>query len=184
MTMINEVTLQADCVAVRIPLGDVVTLPAGGSYGVAQALGGSITLRSPEGLFRVAPEAFSALGKEAMEILQEGVTGDAPDEPFSEELVWNQLRLCFDPEIPLNIVDLGLIYDLRAQQCMDGRFDVTVKMTLTAPGCGMGPTIAADARSKIEALPSVHAARVDVVWDPQWTAHMISAEGRKVLGLD
>lgn len=182
--MIKELTLQADCPAIRIPAGDAVTLPAGGHFGVMQALGGSITLRSDEGLFRVAPESFAALGPDVAAMIASEGEAEGSDEPFSETLVWDQLRQCFDPEIPLNIVDLGLIYDLSATEGPDGRFAVEVKMTLTAPGCGMGPTIASDAQAKIETLSSVSRAQVDVVWDPQWTAHMISAEGRKVLGLD
>ncbi|MFP4540701.1 MAG: iron-sulfur cluster assembly protein [Opitutales bacterium] len=180
---VKEVTLQADCPAVRIPAGDTLTLPAGGTYDVAQALGGSVTLRAPEGLFRVAPEHFDALGAEFAAAHAAEATA-AADEPFSEELVWSQLRQCFDPEIPLNIVDLGLIYNLETSVVEGGQHDVAVTMTLTAPGCGMGPTIAEDARQKVEALPSVRQARVDITWDPQWTAHMISEEGRKVLGLD
>ena len=182
--MIKEITLQAACPAIRIPAGDAVTLPAGGHFGVMQALGGSITLRSDEGLFRVAPESFPAFGPEVAAMIASESSEGTVDAPFSEELVWDQLRQCFDPEIPLNIVDLGLIYDLQATQAGDGRYEVEVKMTLTAPGCGMGPTIASDAQAKIESIAAVSRAQVDVVWDPQWTAHMISAEGRKVLGLD
>jgi metal-sulfur cluster biosynthetic enzyme len=103
---------------------------------------------------------------------------------FSEQAVWNALKTCFDPEIPVNIVDLGLVYDLAVERTSAGEHTVEVKMTLTAPGCGMGPVIAEDARQKIATLPSVAAAKVSIVWDPQWTPQMISAEGRKILGLD
>jgi metal-sulfur cluster biosynthetic enzyme len=103
---------------------------------------------------------------------------------FSEEAVWGALRTCFDPEIPLNIVDLGLVYDLSIEDHGEGGKTVEVKMTLTAPGCGMGPVIAEDARKKVAALPSVADAKVHIVWDPTWTPHMISDEGRKVLGLE
>jgi metal-sulfur cluster biosynthetic enzyme len=98
--------------------------------------------------------------------------------------VWGALRTCFDPEIPVNIVDLGLIYDLAVETVAEGRRVVDVKMTLTAPGCGMGPVIAEDARQKIARLPSVAEARVHIVWDPQWTPQMISESGRKALGLE
>ena len=94
------------------------------------------------------------------------------------------LRTCFDPEIPVNIVDLGLIYDLAVEKNPQDRHMIEVKMTLTAPGCGMGPVIAEDARQKIAALPTVESAKVHIVWDPQWTPQMISATGRKVLGLE
>lgn len=184
MTTLHEVTPLSDCPAVRIPAGDEHTLSAGRTYGVVQALGGSLTLRDNSGLYRVAAEDFAKLGPEIEAAL--GVAEDSADTPeeFSDELVWQKLRECFDPEIPLNIVDLGLIYDLQSTVVEDGRHDVAVKMTLTAPGCGMGPTIANDAKDKIESLEGVRSAEVAIVWDPQWTAHMISAEGRKVLGLD
>ena len=103
---------------------------------------------------------------------------------FSEEAVWSALRTCFDPEIPVNIVDLGLIYDLAIEPDGAGRHGVEVKMTLTAPGCGMGPVIAADAKSKLEALPGVETATVEIVWDPIWNPRMISEAGRKQLGLE
>src|SRR5690606_6336399 len=120
----------------------------------------------------------------------EGYTA-APTEPaaaapaeFSEGAVWEALKGCFDPEIPLNIVDLGLVYDLAVGDAPNGGRRVDVKMTLTAPGCGMGPVIAEDARRRIAALPKVEEAQVHIVWDPQWSPHMISDEGRKVLGLE
>ena len=103
---------------------------------------------------------------------------------FSEQAVWNTLKTCFDPEIPVNIVDLGLIYDLAIERSAGGGHAVDVKMTLTAPGCGMGPVIAEDARQKIAALPTVERAAVHIVWDPQWTPQMISETGRKALGLE
>jgi len=184
MSSIKEVTLRADCPAVRIPAGDAVTLPEGGHFAVIQALGGSVTLRDSAGLYRVGPEHFGSLGAELAAEIQAGEASAETSEGFSEEMVWDRLRQCFDPEIPLNIVDLGLIYDLRVQEAEPGAYSVEVKMTLTAPGCGMGPTIAEDARSKIEAIPAVRAATVDIVWDPQWTAHMISAEGHQILGLE
>jgi metal-sulfur cluster biosynthetic enzyme len=103
---------------------------------------------------------------------------------FSEQLVWDTLKTCFDPEIPVNIVDLGLVYDLAVEKTDAGNNNVEVKMTLTAPGCGMGPVIAEDARQKIAALPTVESAKVHIVWDPQWVPQMISDVGRKVLGLE
>lgn len=178
-----EVTLVRDAQATRIPAGDPVVLPEGATLAVTQALGGSVTLRDGGGLYRVAPEEFSAFGETiAATLAQEA--GPALDGEFSEELVWTALRQCFDPEIPVNIVDLGLIYDLRIDEIEPDAYAISVKMTLTAVGCGMGPTIANDAKEKIEALPAVRRAEVEIVWDPQWTPHMISEEGRKVLGLD
>lgn len=180
----TQITLERDCEATRIPSGEPIHLRSGESYTVSQALGGSVTLRDSSGLFRVGVEDADALGAEMAAKVRESAAATAADAPFSEEQVWDALRQCFDPEIPVNIVDLGLIYDLHIEETGGGKHCVGVKMTLTATGCGMGPTIAEDARSKIEVLPGVDSAEVEIVWDPQWTPHMISGEGRKILGLD
>lgn len=179
---ISSVTLQRPCQATLIPSGDVVVLEQGSTADVTQALGGSVTLRTPLGLFRVSSADFDAFGPEAAAALASTGKPQGGGE-FSEEAVWAALRECFDPEIPLNIVDLGLVYDLAVEKTARGGHSVVVKMTLTAPGCGMGPTIAGDARARIAALPSVEQATVDIVWDPQWTPHMISDAGRAKLGL-
>ena len=180
----TAITLEKACRATRIPSGEPITLQTGEEYLISQALGGSVTLKDSGGLYRVGLEDVEALGADIAKAIHENAEVTVEDSPFSEELVWDALRQCFDPEIPVNIVDLGLIYDLQIEQAESGKHDVAVKMTLTATGCGMGPTIAADAQSKIEALPAVETANVDIVWDPQWTPHMISDEGRKILGLD
>lgn len=181
----NVIQLESTCRATRIPSGEEVELPAGQEYSVSQALGGSVTLKDAGGLYRVAVEDLDSLGEAFAASIRANETEQASTEgPFSEESVWDALRQCFDPEIPINIVDLGLIYDLTVNETGNGQHTVSVKMTLTATGCGMGPAIAADAKSKIENLPAVESAEVDIVWDPQWTPHMISDEGRKVLGLD
>lgn len=180
----TSITLDTSCRATRIPSGEEVQLNPGESYVVSQALGGSVTLRDSGGLYRVALEDTAALGEEIEAAIRKLSEVEVEDAPFGEEMVWDALRQCFDPEIPVNIVDLGLIYDLSVVECGDGKYQVSVKMTLTATGCGMGPTIASDAKVKIEAIPSVESANVDIVWDPQWTPHMISDEARKVLGLD
>jgi probable FeS assembly SUF system protein SufT len=180
----TEIVLERDCPATRIPSGEVIKLLAGEPYTISQALGGSVTLRDSGGLYRVGMEDVEALGAEHVAALKEAAAPADPEGPFSEELVWDALRQCFDPEIPVNIVDLGLIYDLHLEEQASGKHTVAVKMTLTATGCGMGPTIAADAQTKIESLPAVESAAVDIVWDPQWTPHMISGEGRRILGLD
>lgn len=180
---LKEITLIQDCKATRIPSGEEVVLPQGGTFVISQALGGSITLRGGSGLFRVSQDQAGALGPEAAEAFAatNSLVVDASE--FSEEQVWDAMRQCFDPEIPINIVDLGLIYSLNCLPQDSGQYHVDVKMTLTASGCGMGPTIAADARDKIEQLPFIVSANVEIVWDPQWTPHMISEEGRKILGL-
>lgn len=180
----KEIVLERDCPATRIPSGEPVNLPAGERFSISQALGGSVTIRDPGGLYRIGLEDVEALGADLYDELMEAAKPANTGGPFSEEQVWNALRQCFDPEIPVNIVDLGLIYDLQLEELENGHFHVAVKMTLTATGCGMGPTIAADAKSKVEALPDVDSAEVEIVWDPQWTPHMISGEGRRILGLD
>jgi probable FeS assembly SUF system protein SufT len=180
--MKQEFTLVRDCPATAIPAGDKVTLKSGESVLITQTLGGNVTVRTGQGLFRIAREDTGAIGgyKPAVESPSTGSGQTA----FSEAGVWEALKTCFDPEIPVNIVDLGLVYDLAIEQTPAGKNTVEVKMTLTAPGCGMGPVIAEDARQKIAALPTVESARVHIVWDPQWTPQMISETGRKVLGLE
>ena len=184
----SEITLTRDTNATLIPAGDPHVLPAGTPVSISQALGGTVTVRSSGGLYRIASNDLDALGESARERFAPSESGDeagSDGAPFGEEQVWNAMKACYDPEIPVNIVDLGLIYDLRIAEAEDRRkHDVSVKMTLTAQGCGMGPVIADDARQKIEALPAVREARVDIVWDPPWTPHMISEEGRKKLGLE
>ncbi len=171
-------TLTRDCEATVIPAGNVVTLRAGTEVSIIQSLGGNVTVQTDQGLVRIAAEDTSAMGGYAPEAAAAVITGE-----FGEPAVWAALKTCFDPEIPVNIVDLGLVYDLSIEPTAGGH-TVEVRMTLTAPGCGMGPVIAEDARQKIAALPTVESAKVHIVWDPVWTPQMISDEGRKVLGLE
>jgi len=171
-------TLVRECQATAIPAGTAVVLPAGTEVFVTQSLGGSITVRTDHGLLRIAAEDADALGGYSAQAEEMAAAGE-----FSEAAVWAALKTCFDPEIPVNIVDLGLVYDMAVEKSGTAH-TVDVKMTLTAQGCGMGPTIAEDARRKIAALPTVTAAKVHIVWDPIWTPQMISPEGRKVLGLE
>lgn len=174
-------TLNADCPATMIPAGDKVALPAGTEVFIVQTLGGNVTVRTDQGLFRIAREDVSAIS----EYIPAIETGPAIAQgEFSEQAVWDALKTCFDPEIPVNIVDLGLVYDLAVERTAGGGHAVEVKMTLTAPGCGMGPVIAEDARQKLAALPTVESAKVHIVWDPQWAPQMISPEGRRILGLE
>lgn len=173
-------TLSTDCTATAIPAGDVLTLPAGTEVFITQTLGGNVTVRTDRGLFRIAKENVAAIGGYVAK--PEGAAPAVGE--FSEQAVWETLKTCFDPEIPVNIVDLGLVYDLAVEKTPAGGHTVDVKMTLTAPGCGMGPVIAEDARQKIAALPTVEAAKVHIVWDPVWAPQMISAQGRKILGLE
>lgn len=180
--------LNRDCPATLIPAGYEATLEKGCPVVINQALGGSVTVTTPSGMFRIDRANLDALGEEAQSALEEKIAGQEDNdailqEPFSDEQVWHVLRSCFDPEIPLNIVDLGLIYDLSSEKASSGKYAVDVKMTLTAQGCGMGPVIAADAKEKIESLPEVEFASVQIVWDPVWNPQMISDEGKKTLGL-
>jgi probable FeS assembly SUF system protein SufT len=144
-------------------------------------LGGSFTLLVPTqaGLFRLSAEDGDAIGQEPSAIGTAG-TGGAQT---AEEAVWSALRTCYDPEIPVNIVDLGLIYHCEVAPT-EGGSQVSVKMTLTAPGCGMGPVLAQEAESKILALPGVAKTSVELVWDPPWSPDRISAEGRQKLGME
>ena len=176
----ERVELARDCDAVQIPVGTGVTLEKGTEVYVMQSLGGSYTVQAPSygGLFRIAGRDADAIGKER-------IADPVPDAAGSGDLesqIWNVLKTCYDPEIPVNIVDLGLVYDMRVSSEGDAN-RVDVKMTLTAQGCGMGTSIAADARHKILALPGVSDAAVDIVWAPPWTPQMISPEGRERLGM-
>ncbi|HLP03440.1 MAG TPA: iron-sulfur cluster assembly protein [Opitutaceae bacterium] len=182
--MHKESILLRDCPVAEIPAGTPAVLPAGTTVIITQTLGGSVTVRARGTLYRIAPEQVSTL--KGFGGAEPAATQAAPASAsmFSEQAVWAALKTCFDPEIPLNIVDLGLVYDLAAEPTADGRHVVEVKMTLTAPGCGMGPVIAEDARAKIAALPGVAEAKVHIVWDPAWTPQMMSTEGRQVLGLE
>jgi len=186
-------TLSRDTAATIIPAGEERVLKAGSEVSISQALGGTVTIRAESGLYRLASKDWDALGEATKAELDAAAaaaaanseTAAATEQPFSEELVWEAMRQCFDPEIPVNIVDLGLIYDLQIEPAQsEGKHDVNIKMTLTAQGCGMGPVIADDAKQNIEALDGVASAQVDIVWDPPWTPHMISEAGREKLGLD
>lgn len=180
-TMHKEIELLRDCDAVRIPQGTTLHLTKGSRVIITQSLGGSYTVATDTGhLVRISGENADALGFEADETPQKkkGAGGEV-----EEAKIWEVLRTCYDPEIPVNIVDLGLIYDCAIERREDAGARVSVKMTLTAPGCGMGPTLAAEARSKIEALDGVDEADVELVWDPAWNQSMISEEGKMKLGM-
>lgn len=181
--MHEEIETTREVEAIQIPSGDMIRLPAGTKVMITQALGGTYTVATQSGLARIKAENADAIGidleaeKEKQSAAQEAVAqGDL------EGAVWQQLKLVFDPEIPVNIVDLGLVYDCALKE-EEGETNVEVKMTLTAPGCGMGPTIAADAQSKILLLDGIDNAQVDLVWDPAWNQDMISEEGKMKLGM-
>lgn len=182
MQNVTTVELSRDCEAVRIPAGDPVVLPAGIAVDITQTLGGTYTVHANGGLYRISAKDADALGLQpaAEPSIEEAATASE----LTEDSIWTTLRTCFDPEIPVNIVDLGLVYDMHIDSLPNGHNAVFVKMTLTAPGCGMGSVIAGDAQQKLQALPGVDEAQVEIVWDPPWHHSMISEQGRKVLGLD
>lgn len=184
MNMREEVVTSRNCEAVMIPSGERVLVPVGSHATITQSLGGTYTLITDRGLMvRVSGHEVEAIGKVPQEVPQAASEGQDLTPEKLEELVWDQLKTCFDPEIPVNIVDLGLVYLCELQEAEEGRKDVKIKMTLTAPGCGMGPVLAGDVKNKIEALPGVRNAEVDVVFDPVWDRSMMSEAAKLQLGM-
>ncbi|MBU3665611.1 MAG: putative Fe-S cluster assembly protein SufT [Chthoniobacterales bacterium] len=177
----REITLTRDCKAILIPSGEESTLAAGSPVIITQSLGGTYTVATQTGLARIADADADALGLELKK--EEAARPVSAGGEVTEDDVWAQLKNVYDPEIPVNIVDLGLVYDLVLGKSESGATTVNVKMTLTAPGCGMGPTIAADARGRILSLPGIDSAEVDLVWEPPWNQGMITEAGRMKLGL-
>ncbi|BCX46355.1 Fe-S cluster assembly protein [Haloferula helveola] len=180
--MQEEITLTRDIDAIQIPSGDSVNLPAGTPVFITQRLGGTFTVATSAGLARISSQDADALGVDLEEEQEKQAAADALKDAPVEDQVWAQLKGVYDPEIPVDIVNLGLVYDCRVDD-QDGRKVVEVKMTLTAPGCGMGPVIAADAQAKIMTIEGVDDARVELVWDPAWNQDMISEEGKMKLGM-
>ena len=170
--------------AIEIPFGTKVMLPAGAEVRITQSLGGTYTVMTDDGyMARIADKDADALGKKSKG-LPLATAATEKIGTVNEEMVWEQLKQVYDPEIPVNVVDLGLIYDLQIHPSPDGGSNVLVQMTLTAQGCGMGPSIARDAQHRIETLPGVAEAEVQVVWDPPWTPEMMSPAGKKQLGVE
>ena len=176
----ETITLSRECSAVIIPAGEEVTLPEGTSGDITQALGDSFTLYIEGHLFRIAGIDADAIGKEPIKPPE--VPPNVTEEEF-EALVFRQLKTCYDPEIPINIVDLGLVYRCQIERDDTGQRIVEVDMTLTAPGCGMGEIIMADVREKIEIIPTVERADVELVFDPPWNQSMMSEEAQLEAGL-
>jgi probable FeS assembly SUF system protein SufT len=177
----NSVSLLRDVDAAIIPAGDRVTLQKGALAHITQSLGGTYTVVVNGNMFRIEGKDCDALGIEpaAMPV--------SPAAPVTQEQlekeIWDQLRSCYDPEIPVNIVDLGLIYDCHLTPLSASSYRVDVKMTLTAPGCGMGPMLAQDVQSRVLALEGVDDVAVELVWDPPWNQAMMSESARLQLGL-
>ena len=181
--MREEVVVSRTCEAVMIPSGERVLVPEGAHATITQALGGTYTLITDRGLMvRVSGREVEAIGKTPAESAQAS-EGEPLTQSKLEELVWDQLKTCYDPEIPVNIVDLGLVYLCDLQPREGGGYDVKIKMTLTAPGCGMGPVLAADVKHKVETVPEVKDADVEVVFDPVWDRSMMSDAAKLQLGM-
>jgi probable FeS assembly SUF system protein SufT len=184
--MHSTLELKREVSAIQIPSGETVTLPLGTKVIITQSLGGTYTVATDFGLARIASKDADALGVDAKaeEKAEKSTSSNVPaDASDLEQQVWAQLRNVYDPEIPVNIVDLGLVYDCKVVATDDGKSRAEVKMTLTAPGCGMGPTIAADAQSRIMTIEDMDDAAVELVWEPPWNQDMISVEGKMKLGM-
>jgi probable FeS assembly SUF system protein SufT len=184
--MREEVVISRQCEGILIPSGEHVLIPQGISATITQSLGGTYTLITDRGLMvRISGKEVEAIGKQPMEGEE---TKTEPTSLTGEELdakVWDELRTCYDPEIPVNVVDLGLVYlcELEPIEGEQNQYDVKIKMTLTAPGCGMGPVIAGDVKHKVEALPGIRHADIDVVFDPVWDRSMMSDAAKLQLGM-
>ena len=188
----DVVTLAADCEGTQIPYGNKVTIPKGTEAYVGQTLGGNITLQVPSlGLVQVMNKDVGAILKDGQALTPNAggaeTAAKAPEGPVDEKQaekdVWEMLKTCYDPEIPVNIVDLGLVYDVKLTPLPSDGVRADVKMTLTAMGCGMGPAIAAQARDKLLTITGIKEADVASVWDPPWNQSMITEAGKKRLGI-
>ena len=174
-------TLSREVEATLIPQGTPMSLPEGETVTITHRLGGNFTVMTHNGMFRIKGVDGDALGEDVTEVAasEDEHDGAAPE----KDALWEALKKVFDPEIPVNIVDLGLVYSLNTTERLEGGYKLDMDMTLTAPGCGMGPAIAEDAKGQLERVPGVSEAEVNIVWDPPWNQDMISEEGKMVLGL-
>lgn len=176
--------LRRDCEATLIPSGEKLMLRKGSQLWVTQSLGGSHTVMTDRGIMaRITGQDADALGLEASSPIQPVSPAPAGSPSDVERTVWDQLKTCFDPEIPVNIVDLGLIYHCGITPLSEGGNRVEVKFTLTARGCGMGEVLKVDIRNKILSVPGVKEVDVGLVWDPPWNQTMISGAAKQQLGM-
>ncbi len=176
----EQIEVNRECIAVMVPSGQQVLIPDGTPVGVVQSLGGSFTVKIHGRLFRIDGKDADALGKEPPPQPQ---LPDGAADADVEALIWQQLRNCFDPEIPIDIVELGLVYRCQVFPLDESWRRVEIDMTLTAPGCGMGDVIAEDVERKVLEIPTIAEARVDVVFDPPWNHSMMSESARLELGV-
>lgn len=181
--MNEPVTVSRDCEAILIPDGMKIEVPEGSVVFITQALGGNYTINLNGNLAQVGAKDADVLGFDIPEeaIIREDAIRE--DGSFNEDLVWQQMRTCYDPEIPINVVELGLIYDCKVGKLEDGANRVDIIMTLTAPGCGMGEFLAADVQSKVAAIPTVEEVNVELTFDPPWGMEMMSEAARLESGL-
>jgi len=188
----DTITTSRDVDAILIPLGTPVTIPAGAMVMITQDLGGSYTVSVSGNLARVEGKDADALGigELAQETAEEAETTEtaaieqpATQGPVSEQAIWDVLKTCYDPEIPVNIVDLGLVYDVHVVENDAGANHIDITMTLTAPGCGMGPFIVDDVRAKTLSVEHVGDVEVELIFDPVWDRSMMSDEARLQLGM-
>ena len=174
------IIMTRDCEATLIPFGNSFTLKKGDEVRITQALGGSYTVMARGSLFRIEAKNADAIGKEGIEESNDTneIIGKA-----KESDIWDVLKTCYDPEIPVNMVDLGLIYSCEVSDAKEGGSSIDIKMTLTAPGCGMGPMLVDEVKSKVSGVSGVRDVIVELVWDPPWTQDMVSEAARLDLGM-
>lgn len=176
----EPVMVRREVQGLQVPSGVPVTLPVDALVYITQAMGGSFTVYYEGNLVRVPGADADALGKEPVPVPQ--LPADATDEQF-EALVWEQLRTIYDPEIPINVVELGLVYECSIERLPSGERSVSVRMTVTAPGCGMGEILVEEARQKIAMIPTVADVQVELVFDPPWSREMMSEAAQLEAGL-
>lgn len=178
MTKQEMVKLKRDVDAILVPFGSSIILPKGTEVTITQSLGGTYTITTPGAMYHIENKDADALGKTNLTF-----TLAENENTTLEEKIWSTLRTCYDPEIPVNIVDLGLIYGVNITSEDDKTYNVIIEMTLTAPGCGMGPIIAEAAKQKILSLSEVKSAEIKFVFDPPWDRSMMSDQAKLELGL-
>jgi probable FeS assembly SUF system protein SufT len=180
MAELNWILLKRDVEIVTVPYGTRMKLPSGSQVRLTQSVGGSYTVVTDLGIMcRVEPQDADAIG-------ETNITGETiadPNAPYDEHKVWEQLRTVFDPEIPVNVVELGLIYELKSEPLAEGGHRLDIKMTMTAPGCGMGEVLKQDVERRTATVPGVKEVRVEIVFDPPWSLEKMSEAARLQLGM-
>lgn len=179
----DTVTLTRDVEAAVVPVGTKVTLMKGEQARITQSLGGTYTVIVNGNMFRIEARDADALSREVEAQRVPTTTSGPVTQEQLEKQVWESLKTCYDPEIPVNVVDLGLIYDCHLTLIGANNYKADVKMTLTAPGCGMGPVLAQDVQNKLISLEPIDEANVELVWDPPWNQGMMTEAAKLQLGL-